>query len=155
MAKKTRTVVVDKGWDKIKRNIKELGKKKYVAIGFFPDQKYPDGTPVAQVGFWNEYGTSKAPERPFLRGWRESEKKEINSKVEDIKNAIFTGKNVDSELKEIGEWGKGRVSKYITDLQTPPNAPSTIAKKGKNDPLVDTGRMRDSVEARILDRRPG
>ena len=31
----------------------------------------------------------------------------------------------------------------------PPNAPSTIDRKGSNRPLVDTGEMRDNVEYRI------
>ena len=37
----------------------------------------------------------------------------------------------------------------IDEWTTPPNSAATIQRKGKDDPLVDTGKMRDSVEYRI------
>ena len=37
----------------------------------------------------------------------------------------------------------------ITEFSSPANAPFTIAKKGFDNPLIETGHMRDSVEHRI------
>ena len=41
-----------------------------VSVGFMEGATYPDGTPVAAVAFWNEYGHGghfPAPPRPFFR----------------------------------------------------------------------------------------
>ena len=43
---------------------------KGIDVGFFSTAKYPDGTPVAAVAAWNEFGTERngqqhVPERPF------------------------------------------------------------------------------------------
>ena len=37
-----------------------------VAVGIFPDARYPDGTPVAVAAMAAEFGIG-APERPFFR----------------------------------------------------------------------------------------
>lgn len=42
----------------------------HVRVGFLEDKKYPDGTPVAQVAFWDEFGHGgnfPSPPRPFFR----------------------------------------------------------------------------------------
>lgn len=38
-----------------------------VKAGVLGGATYEDGTLVAEVAFWNEYGTSRTPARPFLR----------------------------------------------------------------------------------------
>ena len=39
-----------------------------VRVGWFEESKYDDNTPVANVAFWQEYGTKRGiPERPFMR----------------------------------------------------------------------------------------
>ena len=44
-----------------------------VTVGFYKTATYPDGTPVAAVAAWNEFGTKGGgwggpiPERPFFR----------------------------------------------------------------------------------------
>src|SRR5690348_14910432 len=45
----------------------KLGDGKVLRVGFLEGETYPDGTNVAQVAFWNEYGTVKSPPRPFFR----------------------------------------------------------------------------------------
>ena len=38
-----------------------------VQVGFFATAKYDNGTPVAAVAAYNEFGTKRIPERPFFR----------------------------------------------------------------------------------------
>lgn len=38
-----------------------------VQVGFQGDQKYEDGTSIAEVAVYNEFGSSDTPERPFRR----------------------------------------------------------------------------------------
>ena len=68
-AKVTRT-----GGRKIKRLFDTAlkGGVREVDVGFFSTATYPDGTPVAAVAAWNEFGTQRGgrphiPERPFFR----------------------------------------------------------------------------------------
>ena len=48
-------------------------------------------------------------------------------------------------LKAIGVFQKGLIQEKIKSGDFEPNAPSTIAKKGSDKPLIDTGTMRQSV----------
>jgi len=48
-------------------------------------------------------------------------------------------------LKELGIYQKDLVQQTITEGDFEPNAPSTIRKKRSDKPLIDTGRMRQSV----------
>src|SRR6185369_668711 len=65
----------------LKRHLQEierqLGRGAHVAVGFLEGAAYPTkgagtGVHVAQVAFWNEYGTIHAPSRPFFRTMIES-----------------------------------------------------------------------------------
>lgn len=82
--------------------------------------------------------------------------------VNDEWMKIVRGKSTTKKsLERIGEWMTGKTRKTITEVQTPPNAPSTIANKaakirnagkkesflaGTGNPLIDTGQMRQSVQ---------
>ena len=155
---------------KDKNLFKRLSKQKAgVEVGWFEDQKYeaidkpfysnvakPDGKPrrysaskekyVATVAMANEYGVpeKKIPPRPFMkrtvegnsRKWKKFIKNDIaNSKKPDLQNTLnkLTTKVIND------------IQTTINELMYPPNAESTIRKKGFNNPLVDTGTMRDTV----------
>ena len=49
------------------RKAKNAKSVKEIQVGFFSSAKYPDGTPVAAVAAWNEFGTKRIKERPFFR----------------------------------------------------------------------------------------
>lgn len=60
------------GGDKLAKILAQIGSnaKGSVNVGFMSGATYPDGTPVAQVAFWNEFGHGgrfPAPPRPFFR----------------------------------------------------------------------------------------
>jgi len=50
---------------------------------------------------------------------------------------------------------KSLIVEAIDDGMPPPNAPATIAKKGFDHPLIETGEMRDSIETRTEDTANG
>ncbi|MCY1185956.1 hypothetical protein D9M73_267810 [compost metagenome] len=54
-------------------------------------------------------------------------------------------------LEQMGNLAEGHVKQEITDLKDPPNAKSTIAKKGSDNPLIDSGHMRQSIRYVIDD----
>lgn len=117
-------------------------------VGFFKSARYPDGTQVAAVAAFNEFGTKNIPERPFFRqalrksrdGVREIVATEIDSKKLEVGRGL---------AGQIGAHVAGEVQRRIVDLRDPPNAPITVARKGSSNPLVDTGQLRTSATWRV------
>lgn len=118
-----------------------LGPGAEVQVGFFPGQRYPTdagGNYVAQIAFWNEYGTPAAkhpiPPRPFFRNMVAKESPDWARKLGLA--AKYTGYRAKPTLEIMGAEMAGQLRKSINDLVDPPNAPYTIAKKGASKPLV-------------------
>ena len=146
-----------RGGDKLRRVLKDAkaaqrSQVKRLAVGFFETARYPDGTPVAAVAAWNEYGTKRIPERPFFRQALDAAVRPVSRLIE---NAIDPKELVVDKILagRIGETVKGEIEQRIVDLREPANAPSTIAKKGSSNPLIGkTSTMRQSVTWDILRR---
>ncbi len=112
-------------------------------VGFYATSKYQDGTAVTNVAADNEFGVANAPERPFFRNANKSVEPKL---IRLIKKRLENNEPITrNTVGLMGDVHKGEVQKSITDLKSPPNAPSTIAAKGSSNPLIDTGFMRDSV----------
>lgn len=125
--------------------LKDLAKLE-VRIGFQHGQATEeDGTDICDVAAWNELGTIKSPSRPFLRKSVDENEEKINHFLQSKKADLLQGKSAEQVLKEIGLFQKDLIQEKITEGSFTPNAASTVRKKGSNKPLVDTGRMRQSV----------
>lgn len=93
--------------------------------------------------------TITIPPRPFFRrmiaekspGWGASMAKVL--KASDCNLGVAFGR--------MGEGIRGQLQGSIRDFSSPANAPSTVAKKGFNNPLVDTGHMLNSVDYEITE----
>lgn len=82
------------------------------------------------------------PARPWLAPGVESGTQEY---IAEIKSAVKDGSTLDQTLEIIGNIAVGKVQEFMTELDSPPNAPSTIAQKGSDNPLIHTGALRQSV----------
>lgn len=137
-----------KGSDKVMKALEDIARKMGgggVSVGFMEGATYPDGTPVAAVAFWNEYGnpSQNRPPRPFFREMIAAESPSWPEKMAKLAKATdFDGEKV---LGMMGEDVKGALQQSITSFETPPLAPSTIEKKGNGKPLIDTGHMLQSI----------
>ena len=108
---------------------------------------YPDGTSVVDVAYWNEYGTSKMPSRPFIRQTFEKNGSDIEQVSRTLLGGIITGiYNADGALRELGDWYEGVMKEVLRDGSYVPNAPSTLAQKNGSKPLVDTGTLLQSIK---------
>ncbi len=91
------------------------------------------------------------PERPFIRGSFDKNKNDyekfIEQQLDKVLQLEITAKTC---LELIGQYITGDIKKYIRDLQNPANAPMTVEMKGSSSPLVDTGRLLDSVTYEII-----
>jgi len=113
-----------------------------VSVGFMAGATYPDGTPVAAVAFWNEYGAS-GPPRPFFRQMIAKESPSWAYKMAKLAKA--TDYNGPQVLGMMGEDIKGALQQSINEFATPALAPDTVKAKGFSKPLIDTGHMLNSV----------
>lgn len=91
----------------------------------------------------------KIPARPWLQPGFDSGMEEYQKIMErGIKDMEKGGSLLDA-LKRVGAVAVGKVQQYMTNLKTPANAPSTVAKKGSANPLIDSGVMRSSVNYQL------
>lgn len=66
-----------------------------------------------------------------------------------IQDGMDAGQSMDQILETVGVVAAVAVKVYMTDLKTPPNAASTIRKKGSNNPLIDEGHLRAAVTHKV------
>ena len=116
---------------------------KEVAWGFFSTARYPAGEAVTNVAAQHEYGIS-VPERPFFRQSLAGAERALRAIVRDGLDGR-TMAVTERTANRVGAHFAGELQASITRLRTPPNAPSTIRRKGSSNPLLDTGFMRASV----------
>lgn len=117
-----------------------------VRVGVLESATYPDGTPVAMVAFWNEYGTKTSPVRAFFRTTVSDQKKNWVLSVQNLMKMHDDPKKV---MGLIGEHMRGQIVQSINTWTDPPNAPYTVAKKGFNSPLRDTMQMARSISFEV------
>lgn len=110
------------------------------------------GAEVAEVALWNEYGTENIPERPFLRPAMIENSDRYANLLKVAARRVLRGEmREDQVMGIIGTAAVSDVQAKITAVSTPPNADSTIAKKGSANPLIDTGRLRQSIQWEEVD----
>lgn len=134
------------GSNSLMRKLQEIAKSMgggEVSVGFMEGATYPDGTPVAAVAYWNEFGKPGQPPRPFFRGMIAKDAPGWPLKM--AKAAKFTKYNGAKTLAFMGEDIQGALSQSITDFTTPALSPVTIERKGFDKPLIDTGHMQRSI----------
>lgn len=103
------------------------------------------GAEVVQYAATNEFGTSRIPERSFLRSTVREKRDVYVRLLREAANAILGGAEPSVVMGRIGLRVVRDVRIKITRIRLPPNAPSTIRRKGSSNPLIDTGRMRQSI----------
>lgn len=135
----TRTVIrtVHLDLDNIIRQMRGAGSVKYGFIG----GRYQNGQSIVKVAIWNEFGTENIPERPFFR---QSNNNNNDSYAQILKQAAVQ-RNYASGLNIVGQKAVGDIQQSINTLSSPENKQSTIDAKGSSNPLIDTGRFKQSV----------
>lgn len=119
-----------------------------VKVGILDNSKYPDGTSVATVAFWNEYGTRRAPPRPFFRNTIAEQKTNWTKLAKD---AIKMGYSIEHTLGLVGAQMQTDLQYSIMTFTTPKNADYTEKVKGFNAPLRHTLLMHDSIKFEVVD----
>lgn len=146
------------GGAKLQRHLADIARKVggggTVRVGFLEKARYSGphpirGTPrfngpVAQVAFWNEFGTRRAPARPFFRDTIKEKSGEWGPALGGALKR--TGYDLRMSLTILGTGIKDQIVRSIVKWRDPPNAQRTIDIKGFDDPLIDDGTMQRSVD---------
>lgn len=140
------------------RTLRELNRYA-LEIGVFAEDDKSDEPSYVMIANVHEFGVTIQkekgsiiiPERSFLRStfdekngdWLEFIKRQLKQVLELKIDARTLWERLGARIV-------ADVQIKITDLDTPPNAPSTIAKKGSSNPLIDTGGLRRRITYRVV-----
>lgn len=128
-----------------------------VEVGFFEEDRYgPENhnLPVATVAAYNEFGTRFNPERPFMHDTFSEKLNQLM--IARIVKSIFleTLKGSNAQQRLLNSIGRLTVELMQVSIQQYAalggNSAATIKKKGGRDtPLIDTGKMIESVRFQV------
>lgn len=130
------------GVEALARRLRE--KRELVGVPSGP--KEAEGTSLAEVALWTEFGTSTAPERPFMReGIRQGVPEMRRVARHDLAALAEGNGSMETVVARLGEIGAGAVKRYMVGDHFAPNAPATIAKKGSSQPTIDSATLRNGI----------
>lgn len=118
-------------------------------------------TPKMRGYFRHTFGVSirpstaviKIPERSFIRSSYDSKGDEVKETGADFLNKVIDGEmSVDSFYKILGQTVAQTIRNYLVkEVTSPPDSSFTIAHKGgKSNPLVNTGRLANSIDYEVI-----
>lgn len=153
-----RVVDIDRGFSRTMRRLYRLATRNpRLQVGWWQE----DDAEAADRAVYNEVAgltgnASKIPPRPVLAPYLDEHGDDISRVIVDKlrRENLLGRKTAQRVLKDVGEgvvndvririglYGQyGKINKN--------NAPSTIARKGMDRPLVETGRMRDALTFKV------
>lgn len=130
--------------------LKKIAEQKTIKarVGIIESKTYPDGELVAQVGYWNEYGTGTIPPRPFFRTTVENNR----DKLGPMFVRAVQKHDTEAAMRAVCEHMVDELKMSVLTWTDPPNAPSTIKKKGFDSPLRGNDKLlRNSFSYEILE----
>lgn len=123
---------------------------KTVLVGWFAENRYPDGTPVAIVASHLEFGTRYRPATPFIRQgmvvYGDNIRKTMRSATKKTIDGIITP---EQGLMQIGEAMATAIRKSIKDGGWPQESEETIKRKGLSAPLRDTTHLWKTITVKV------
>lgn len=137
---------------------------------FGGDIKHPGGTRYTKIfganRFVRNYSSSameasgttsahiiKIPERSFMRSTFSENEKSYKASIFRILKKLIKGEgDAKTMMGRFGQKVQNQIQAKIVSIQDPPNAKSTIRKKGSSNPLVDSGQMLQSIRWEYLNK---
>lgn len=132
-----------KGVKTLIRKFEELRSKAvYVGIPAESNPLLDKGFNMASLAAVLEFGNARIPSRPFLRDTLEKYREKYTALfAEQLKQ----GKSPEQAMSLIAVIAQGDVQDNIVNGNWTPNAKSTIRRKKSSKPLINTGRLRQSI----------
>lgn len=129
---------------------KSIGRPSLIKVGLLANLgEHPNSNEwrsIIDVGAINEFGLGDAPERPFLRTTIAENREKYLSLQKRLLKLILNGKlSAERASGILGAQVEADVKATIDAWDSPANSPETEARKGFNNPLIETGIMKQSV----------
>lgn len=153
-------------WDKIRGEVRKL-ERAHAKIGVLQSKggnAERDGITMIELAAIHEFGSPNAgiPERSFLRStFRVHRRQELLALVTKLAGQVTSGNMTTKRaLGILGQWGAAAVKNTIRSKQTigmtDPGArqellQSTIDRKGSSTPLIDTGRLINTISYEVVE----
>lgn len=140
----------DAQWRKAFANLKQLEKLE-VASGILSkdgSEQHSPGITMVDLATVHEFGTKNIPERSFIRTGYDTHENKIAIEAGKAIDAALLDTNWKAHLNRVGLLNRQGIIdqfKQSGDPKWTKNAPSTIKRKGSDKPLIDTGRLRQSI----------
>ena len=136
--------VIDRGYDAIISEMQKFNDA-YVEVGI-----RGENGDIAEYAFYNEYGTKRIPERPFMRSAIDNNRESIFRFISQQQKEIGTGRSAIMALDRLGQFGVKLIKNSIVSGGWKRNADSTIARKKSSQPLVDSGDMKGAIDHKVV-----
>ena len=146
-------------WDEIRRIIAELGHAdlRCGLVGDAAHEQHTDSTlTVAEIGTLHEMGnpSTDLPRRSFIAATVDDPavQAEFAAMEARLVAEVIAGRiDRNAALNELGSWMADKIKERITSGQiVPPLAPSTVAKKGHDIPLLDSEQLLAAIGHEIV-----
>ena len=148
---KVEVKVRDTGWVAFFKNLKDMRDRR-VRVGVLSDTDkgglhVPGGElTLAELAGVLEFGTEdgRIPERSVVRSTFDEKREELAKLGSNLMGQVLDGKmDTARALGLLGAKAAAEMKNKITEGSgvPPPNAPSTVERKGSDRPWVDTGRL--------------
>jgi len=136
----------------LKNLAKQLQVKREVQVGIFEDSKRKDGTSNAQIGFDHEFGSSL--ERLPMRSWL---RKPIYDRGQQLAEAVNASLEQNLSLPK-AYTALAKEAQHIVEGafvsggygEWTPLSDATVAKKGNDTILIETGQLKNAVKAKVV-----
>lgn len=168
---------IDRGWKNIKKNLKLMNNSE-VKVGILSDAPSPKKSKMnmAKLGTIHEFGTKikvtpkmrgylsgelglnlkkstneiNIPSRPFMRSSFDSNLRNLNNYIEREKtNILFNKMTTKMALDRIGVYFTGKIKLTFRNNDFERNHPITLKNKKSSKPLIDSGRLRQSINHEV------
>ena len=106
------------------------------------------GADLLDIAIYNHYGTEHIPARPFVKDFAEKNEAVLEEAMERVATAVQDGRMaVDAGLGQLGSFVEKHQKAHVQQSKgwAVPNAPSTVAKKGSDVPLIDHGVLVNAI----------
>lgn len=144
--------VQDKGLKAMLERVSKAALKRELTVGIHDDAGAAahGGKSLIDIATAHEFGLG-VPQRSFIGAWADERRADHEEHLRKLGEAIVKGRVADVKvgLAQLGEAYVGEVQGRIAQGVPPPNAPSTIARKGSSTPLIDKGVLRSSIAAKV------
>ena len=154
---KSKAKVSFKGLTKLRKKLNTLDGSK-ITVGYYSNQRHPTiGIPMSELAYLHENGgvSSKGnniPQRDFMtQSWENYIKGYSKSSTAKVVNDyLFNNKKLRECLNKQGEEVKWMINWTVeVGGDFVPNHPKTLANKVGNDPLIDSGYLKNNATVKV------